>query len=341
MLLTLRYDMRTPPFGASAQALYEAAVEQSAWADTHGFHTVHLAEHHGAEDGYCPSPMILGSAIASRSKHLIVHFSALVAVLHHPVRLAEDLAVLDVISGGRVAVTLGIGYRDNEYDIFGVEKRRRVPILEEIVAVLNQAWTGEPFEFHGATALVRPTPVQKPGPRLFVGGSTEASARRAARYGDGYIPADRDLYGVFAAECERLGRPVPAQNPPRGPLFVHVTEEPERDWPIIAPHVLYTTNANAQWAKERGVGRTPYPLVSDVEQLRASPQFAVVTPQECIELAVKLGADSEFTFQPIMGGLDPRIAWSSLELLGNRVLPDLRKRGLVDEQPRQTPGTRR
>lgn len=330
MLLTLRYDMRAPQIGAPAPALYRATIDQCEWADRLGFDKVHLAEHHGAEDGYCPSPIVLGSAIAARTEQMRIHLSALVAVLHHPLRLAEDLAVLDIISGGRLGVTLGIGYRASEYAMFGVEQRRRVPILEQAIEVFDKAWTGEPFEFQGQRVMIRPTPVQQPRPPLFIGGSTEASARRAARFGDGYVPAgvDARLFAIYEEECRRLGRTPGPPNPPRGPMFLHVTEDPERDLPVVAPHFLYTSNANAEWAKERGEGVTPYSARHGIEDLESDPQFAVVTPEGCLELARRMGADSELTFQPLMGGLDPDVAWSSLELFGSKVLPRLVDEGL-------------
>jgi alkanesulfonate monooxygenase SsuD/methylene tetrahydromethanopterin reductase-like flavin-dependent oxidoreductase (luciferase family) len=308
--LSLRYDMRAPAIGAPAPALYSAAIEQCAWGDRLGFETVYLAEHHGADDGYCPSPIVLASAIASRTDRIVVHFSALIAVLHHPIRLAEDIAILDIISGGRTALTLGIGYRLHEYPLFGVDKRQRVAILEETIHVLEQAWTGEPFEFRGMTVVVRPTPVQQPHPPLYIAGSTEASAIRAARLGDGYQPVTQSHYDIYAAERRRLGLPVPPPPPVRGPLFVHVT------------------NSNAEWAKERGIGATPYPPATSVDDVKGSPNFAVVTPDECVALAASLGNDGEFGLQPLMGGLDPDVAWASLELFESAVLPRLVEAGL-------------
>jgi len=327
MRLALRYDMRAPAFGAPAAELYQASVEQCAWADRLGFETVYLAEHHGADDGYCPAPMIQASAIAGRTDRMRIHFSALIAVLHHPLRLAEDLAVLDNISGGRIEATLGIGYRPHEYVMFGVPKARRVPILEEIVTVLDQAWTGEPFDFRGITVVVRPTPVQKPRPPLYIGGSSEASALRAARLGDNYLPAAPGLLEIFQDERRRLGLPVPAPPPERGPLFLFVTDDPERDWSIVGPHVMYTTNSNAAWAAERGVGSTPYPPVERVEDLRGQREFAVVTPDECVALAQALGRDGELWMQPLMGGLPPEHGWRSLELFESAVLPRLVESG--------------
>ena len=333
MRLALRYDMRSPSIGAPAAELYAASIEQCAWADTLGFETVYLAEHHGADDGYCPSPIVQGTAIAARTERMVVHFSALIAVLHDPIRLAEDLAILDIISNGRIALTLGLGYRPHEYLMFGVDKKRRVRILEATIAVLKQAWTGEPFDYRGMSVVVRPTPVQPNGPPLYIGGSSEASALRAARMGDGYVPATDGLYEVYADERRRLGLDVPPPPPQHGPLFLFVTDDPERAWNEVGPHVLYTTNSNAEWAKERGVGSTPYPPAQSVDDLKSSDAFAVVTPDQCVDLAVSLGDDAELWFQPLMGGLPPEIGWSSLELFAKAVLPRLQARGLRPDPP--------
>src|SRR5262249_35348829 len=114
----------------------------------------------------------------------------------------------------------------------------------------------------------------------------------------------------------------------RGPLSLFVAPDRERGWDGVAPHVLYTTNSNAEWAKERGVGATPYPPVPDAEALKGNPQFAVVTPDDCVALVGRLGPDTEFTLHPLMGGLDPALGTGSLELFITAVLPALEARGL-------------
>ena len=328
--LSLRYDMRAPEIGVDSPDQYAAALDHAAWADEVGFETVYLAEHHGADDGYCAAPMILGSAILGRTRRLTVHLSALVAVLHHPLRLAEDLATLDLIGGGRVEVTAGIGYRDFEYRMFGVERRHRARILEETVQILRQAWTGAEFDFRGERVRVRPRPARPQGPPLFIGGSADASAVRAARIGDGYRPAGSDkdrLYEIYAAERRRLGEPVPPQAPTLGPLFLFVSDNPARDWEIVAPHVLYTTNSNAAWARERGVGTTAYQAATGLADLQQDPNIRVVTPDECLALCEKLGPDAELVFQPLMGGLPLEAGWRSLRLFESDVLPELVARG--------------
>ncbi|WP_280418363.1 LLM class flavin-dependent oxidoreductase [Nocardia carnea] len=326
MKLALRYDMRSPDIGVGSPEQYTAALEHAAWADDLGFETVYLAEHHGADDGYCAAPMILGSAILGRTRRLRVHLSALVAVLHHPLRLAEDLAGLDLVGGGRLEVTLGLGYRDGEYRMFGVDRRRRVQILEETVEVLRRAWTGAEFDFRGERVQVRPRPARPGGPELYIGGSAEASALRAARIGDGYRPAGAEkdrLYDIYATERRRLGKPVPPRGPVSGPLFLFVSDDPARDWEIVAPHVLYTTNANANWARERGVGTTAYRPAAGLADLQTDPNIRVVTPDECVALCEKLGPDAELVFQPLMGGLPLDAGWRSLRLFETEVLPRL------------------
>jgi alkanesulfonate monooxygenase SsuD/methylene tetrahydromethanopterin reductase-like flavin-dependent oxidoreductase (luciferase family) len=325
MRLSLRYDMRAPAIGAPVQDLYAACLDQCEWADKIGFDTVYLAEHHGADDGYCASPITLAAAIAGRTSGMRIHLSALLPVLHNPLRLAEDLATLDILSRGRLDVTVGLGYRPREYEMFGVQKSRRVAILEETIGVLEKAWTGEPFSYGGTTVMVRPAPVQKPRPPIYIGGSSEASARRAARYGDNYLPAGdvAGLYEIYQETRREMG--LPPNTPPStlGPMFLFVAEDPEQAWQTVAPYVLYTSNSNAEWARERGVGSTQYIPAQGVEDLKASPVFEVVTPDGCVALAGALGRDGELMFQPLMGGMPPEIGQASLELFAAEVLPRL------------------
>ncbi len=321
--------MRGPAIGAPLDTQYEAAIEQCAWADRLGFATVFLGEHHGAEDGYLPSPMVMASAIASRTKQIELHLSALLITMHQPLRLAEDLAVLDLISKGRVTLTAGMGYRPLEFEMFGINIKKRLAIYKETIRVLQTAWRGEPFEFEGRMVTVTPKPYRKAGPKIIMGGSTEASARRSARMGFEFFPGHPDFYEVYVEECRKLGKPEPKPLTRSGPNFLFVTEDPDRDWPILAPHVKYTTNSYAQWATERGVGATTYKPLQTLDDLKASPLFQVVTPDECVDYAKTLGADGQLSFQPLFGGLDPDMSWQSLHLFEKAVVPKLKEEGLL------------
>src|ERR1700761_8422980 len=162
--LNLRFDMRNPQPGTDKAELYKAAIEMAVWADARGFDTVQFSEHHGSPDGYLPSPIVLAAAVAARTKRLKIRFGVLLLPLHDPIRLAEDLAVLDIVSNGRLTVAFGAGYAAHEFEMFGVDLKDRVKLIEEGIAAIKSAWTGEPFIYRGRRARVMPTPVQQPHP---------------------------------------------------------------------------------------------------------------------------------------------------------------------------------
>jgi len=206
-----------------------------------------LSEHHGVEDGYLPAPLVLAAAIAGRTQKIRISIAAVLVPLHDPVRLAEQLAVLDLASGSRTSLIAGLGYRPEEFAMAGVERAQRGRLLEEYVGVMRQAWTGEPFTWRGRTIRVTPKPASPP--TVLVGGSTEKAARRAARLKSGFFPAigDPRLAEVYRAECERLGFDGGFVHLPSGPGFVHVSDDPARDWARIAPHALYDAQTYASW----------------------------------------------------------------------------------------------
>ena len=143
-MFTIRFDMRAPSFGAPTSELYAAAIDMCAWAETRGAIVAVLSEHHGAEDGHLPSPLVLASAIAARTERLQIMLAAVVLPFWDPVRLAEDMSVLDIISKGRVSYAFGIGHRPEEYEHFGVDMRRRGRLADEKLTQLRQLLTGEP-----------------------------------------------------------------------------------------------------------------------------------------------------------------------------------------------------
>src|SRR5271167_2251286 len=119
-MFTLRFDMRAPTWAGPAADLYAAAIDMCAWAETRGAVLAVLSEHHGTTDGHLPTPLLLASAIAARTKSLAILLAAVPIPLWDPVRLAEELCVLDLISHGRVSYAFGVGHRAEEYDHFGV-----------------------------------------------------------------------------------------------------------------------------------------------------------------------------------------------------------------------------
>ncbi|GEC24654.1 hypothetical protein PSA01_16830 [Pseudonocardia saturnea] len=327
----MKFDLRAPAFGAPAEALYAAALDQCAWADATGFDTVRFLEHHGSPDGYCPAPLTVAAAAAARTSRVRLRAKALVLPLHDPVRIAEDAAVVDVLSGGRLELVIAGGYVAAEFAMFGRSLRERPSLMEDGIRALKDAWTGEPFHYCGRPARVALRPVQRPHPPLVLGGSSRAAALRAARLCDGFEPTRADLYADYAAECARIGV-HPGGPPPPMPSgrFLHVARHPDIAWQQLGPHLLHEARSYAGWLAEAGAG-TQYRAAADVDELRAAGTHRIVTPEECLRLARELGPDGGIEFHPLAGGCDPEIGWSGLHLFAHEVLPVLRQEGLVAE----------
>jgi len=320
-MIGIRYDLRVPPFGSASHAeLYAACLDQCTWADRNGLDMVVLSEHHGVDDGYLPAPVTLAAAIAGRTRSIRISIAALLVPLHDPIRLAEQLAVLDLLSDSRVSLVAGLGYRQEEFEMAGVERKRRGKLLEEAVETMRRAWSGEPFEWRGRT--VRVTPKPRSQPMILVGGSTDIAARRAARLRAGFFPAigDPHLAEVYEAECERLGFRGGFVSLPSGPGFVHVSEDSERDWKRIAPHALYDAQTYAAWQTPDQRSQVHVDAKA-IEDIRTSGVYRVVTPDECVALAQETG---RVILHPLMGGLSPEIGWEGLKLFESKVLPRLR-----------------
>jgi alkanesulfonate monooxygenase SsuD/methylene tetrahydromethanopterin reductase-like flavin-dependent oxidoreductase (luciferase family) len=321
---TLRYDLRCPTFSkVSPQELYATALEQCAWADRLGFSAVILSEHHGSPDGYLPSPLVFGAAVAARTKQLRLYFGALIAPLHDPIRLAEDLAVLDLVSGGRVVPVLAGGYVEPEFRSFGKRLSDRARVMEEIVPFLERAWTGEPFEYQGRTLRVTPRPVQRPRPPIFMGAASAPAARRAARHADWLIPQLPEFWEIFRQERVRLGKPDPGALPPSTGNFVYVAEDPDAAWARIAPYAMHEMNAYGHWMAASGTAG-PYEPIDDPDALRKLGTYPVLTPAQLVEQIRSLGPQTAILVHPLMGGMDPALSWASLELIESKVLPALR-----------------
>ncbi len=319
-MIGIRFDLRAPTFGTTTHAeSYPACLDMCQWADERGFDIAVLSEHHGVEDGFMSSPATLAAAIAGRTKRLPINIAAVLVPLHDPVRLAEQLAVVQLVSGGRLSVVAGLGYRDEEFVMAGVDRKRRGRLLEEYVQVMRDAWTGEPFEWRGR--MVRVTPKPPSPPVLLVGGSTEKAAKRAARLRAGFFPAigDPALKALYEAECAKEGF-TGFVAMPGGPGFVHVTDDPERDWARIAPHALYDAQTYAAWQTPDQRSQVHVDAVT-ADDVRRSGVYRVVTPDECLQIAAEHG---RVLLHPLMGGIPPALGWESLECFASKVLPRLR-----------------
>jgi alkanesulfonate monooxygenase SsuD/methylene tetrahydromethanopterin reductase-like flavin-dependent oxidoreductase (luciferase family) len=338
MLLNLRFDFNSPEFGAPRPQLYRAAIEQARWADRLGFHQVLIAEHHGTEGGWVPSPLTFAGAVLGATEQIVAHVWALLVPFYNPLRLAEDLAVLDNIAPGRIRITAGLGYRGAEFEMFGIDKSKRLAILTEAMDTLTRAWTGEPFEHQGRTVTVTPKPATPGGPKFYMAGSTEASALRTARQGYQYNPVHPDLFAIYAEERAKLGMAPPEPFRQTVARYLFVSDDPERDWPRIGPHIAYDATTVSGWSKEIPEAPVNYQAAETIEALKAmNDEVMILTPDQCLGYLHTLDKDAAVVLNPLCGGLDPDTAWDCLRLFEAEVLPQLRSEGLIEPRLHSNP----
>jgi alkanesulfonate monooxygenase SsuD/methylene tetrahydromethanopterin reductase-like flavin-dependent oxidoreductase (luciferase family) len=325
------YDFRNPPeSGMRTQDLYAAIIEQVSWLDGLGLDLVWFTEHHFVEDGYLPSWIPVASAMAARTRQ--VRFSCDVCLLpfNHPIRLAEDLAVLDNLSGGRVEIGVGMGYAPHEFKGFGFPVSRRVSLTDEGLEVLTRAFTGERFSFTGKRyqfegVKITPGFVQAGGPPLWVAAMAEAGAIRAARFGANLLPQGprgRSLDPWRTAVTDGGGDP--------GAYRVGIirscliTDDRERDWPAVRDG---ERRRMAVYNQFRAAAGGHGGVAGITEETRIPQTWVVGNVDECVtELA---GFIREFGLTDIVTwgvppGMRPEQMAPSLERFARDVAPRLR-----------------
>jgi alkanesulfonate monooxygenase SsuD/methylene tetrahydromethanopterin reductase-like flavin-dependent oxidoreductase (luciferase family) len=323
-MFTLRFDMRAPVEGVSTGELYKAAIEIAEWGEKHGCLSALISEHHTSPDGYIPSPLILASAIAARTTRLPIVVGALLLNFYDPIKLAEDMIVLDIVSGGRVSHVIGLGYRPEEYAMFGVPFSQRGKTIEKKLEALQRALRGEEFEYEGRQVKVTPPALTPGGPRLAYGGHSLAAARRAGRHGlDMFAEGDLDgLLDAYQQGAREAGlEPGNAMLPNRDtPTSVFVAEDLDKAWDRIGPHMLYDATIYRSWMGDF-TGASSRSESQSIAQMRAeNGPYRILTPDQAIAQA-KSGIP--LLLHPLCGGLPPEIAWESLQLVSDRVLPAL------------------
>lgn len=321
-LTVLQFDMRrSPQCPDSQEARYRGCLDMVEFADKAGIAVVGFSEHHNTEDGFLSSPMMLAMAAAQATSNIRLSVSALLLPLHDPIRIAEDVAVLDLLSQGRFMAVAGLGYRESEYRTMGVDWARRGAIMDEKIELLLKAWKGEYFNHNGIKTKLDPVPKRPARALLSIGGNSVAAARRAARFGLFFAPAidDPALEKAYNAACDTHGFQQGGVIFPREPSLTLVSDDPERDWAHHGKYLLYDAQAYGRW---RHPTRRAYAesSASDIAGLREEGKYCFLTPAQAVERVRQKGT---INLSPLCGGMPLDAAWKSLELYASKVAPEL------------------
>lgn len=303
---------------------YRAALDMAAYVDQHGFDIVNMEEHHCAENGWLPSPLTMAAAVAARTERVRITITALLVTLYDPVRLAEDLAVIDLISNGRLSFVAGSGYRPEEYHAMDKDWAARGRLMDEVIDTLLKAWGGEPFAYKGKTIRVTPVPQSKPHPFFFIGGMSPVAARRAARFGLPFYPPIEDpkLLEIYYSELQKHGKKGFAYTPKDGNSMLFVAEDPQQAWEELGPCFLREMQEYSSW-KVDGVPRPSEDDVKTVDDVRQSGRFNILTPAAARDLLAS-GKAGNAVLHPLAGGVPIDAAWTSLRLFVEQVLQPVR-----------------
>jgi alkanesulfonate monooxygenase SsuD/methylene tetrahydromethanopterin reductase-like flavin-dependent oxidoreductase (luciferase family) len=313
----LYFDLRNPPeWRQDWHRLYRFTLEQCEEAERLGAHSIWVTEHHGFEDGYLPQPLAFAAAIAARTERIRIGTAIVIAPLHHPVHLAEQAAVVDILSGGRLDLGLGAGYRDAEYALFGADPARKGGATFDTARAIRGLW---------AEGSVTPPPVQERLP-IWIGARSERNARRTGLLGEGLLRVAPELVGAYRAGLAEGGHD-PAAARMAGPVNCFLSEDPERDWPRVAPHVGYQWTSYARYRD--GVTHEEARVDPDEWRARGIEQgttsgFLFDTPEEAARRIRAFGGDAPVETIFVWGsvaGMDEALVRENVGLVCTRLAP--------------------
>lgn len=255
MQVGIYFDLRNPPeWRTDWSRLYGFTLEMCEEADALGADSIWLSEHHLFDDGYLPQPLTFAAAVAARTKRARVGTAILIAPLHHPAEIAEQAAVVDVLSAGRLELGIGTGYRVPEFDLYGAPMERRYATTDETAREVRRLW-----------GRVTPGPVQDRMP-IWMGYQGPQGARRAGLLGESLLTANGAMWPAYRNGLVEGGHD-PAIARMGGGINGWVTDDPEADWPVVSKHVAAQIDSYRRHMVEGTAMPTPRPI--DPERLRS------------------------------------------------------------------------
>jgi len=322
-MFSMRFDLRVPDLNADQiAAQYRTAIDMAAWADQHEApFMIGLVEHHASEDGYLPSPLVLASAIAAVTQRTPIMIAATLLPFYDPVRLAEDMIILDHVSRGRVSYVFGIGYRPEEYALHGLDYAARGSLADQKLEKLLQTLEAAA----AATESPRVTPAPRSPIKQLVswGGGSLAAARRAGRNGLNFFaqanfPALREAYEKAAADAGQ--RPGICHLPdPANPNILFAAEDLDIAWEELGSHLLHDARSYAAWNENAGRATISLSTEQTIAGLRAeNGAYRVVSLEDAEALVKRWG---RFAMHPLCGGVAPETGWKYLKYAVEGIWP--------------------
>jgi probable F420-dependent oxidoreductase len=338
MKFGLYSSIANPPRGEHLDRSIDEVIAEAQLAESYGFDSCLFGEHHQDTDGFLPSPLIVATAVAARTRTLRVGTSVILLPLHHPVRVAEDAITLDLVSKGRLIVGVGIGYQPADFQAFAVPMDERLARFEESVEILRRCWAGERFSFRGKhyaleDVRITPRPYQTYGPPLWIGASVAAAARRAGRIADGFVGTPSTslasasaLAAAYKDAAREAGRPAHVVQM-RDAWVARTRAEAEA---VYGPHVMtaYQYYWDNKLAEFRSIpAGTPFTLGN-----LAPDRLVLGDPETCVrEFHRWQQATGAETFllrfrHAHSGGPPHDRIMEAIKLFGEHVLPHCRER---------------
>jgi probable F420-dependent oxidoreductase len=316
---------------------YKEMLELVRLVEERNLDSAWVSEHHFSGDGYLPSLLPMLAAFAAVTERIELGTGVVLAPFHDPLRIAEDFAVVDQLSGGRVIAGFGVGWREEEFRQFGIEVSSRVRRLRELIDVLRLAWNEERFSYNGRffhydSVAITPKPTRVPP--LLVGGFVDDAIRRAGRIGDGYISSRAeparvaDAFRLAADERRAAGK----DGPPIVALLqnAYVTRDPERDWPMVRDGVGHQLGVYAGWRAGSDVEGRPLEVRPPKEEdIRRTTAFG--TPEEVVRFLDPVARilagypESHLILRLHYPGMTKEPAAEAIDLLASEVAPGLRQ----------------
>jgi alkanesulfonate monooxygenase SsuD/methylene tetrahydromethanopterin reductase-like flavin-dependent oxidoreductase (luciferase family) len=324
------------PGGDDMQARFQELLEQARLADALGYSSITKGMHYSAAPWQDFQQFPFLCRVMAEAPAVRLNFGLVLLSLHKPLDIAEQIATIDVMSGGRVIFGVALGYRDVEFLAFGTTQKERVKRFEENLDAVKRLWTegvldmvGSHFTLRGASVATKP--VQKPHPPIWIGANADPAIRRAARLGDCWYVNPHNRLDTIARQVEvykraldEYGKPFPDEFPARREVFVARSRaEAIR---LCAPFLAAKYQAYDQWGQSRAMPEGDNDLGADFDDL-IRDRFLLGSPDEVAEQMLALNRTTGINHL-IMSvqwpGMPQSLALEELHMLAEEVFPRVR-----------------